>query len=999
MRPVKLIISAFGPYASEICLNMDKLGDKGLYLITGDTGAGKTTIFDAISYALYGEASGDVRTTDMFRSKYAKDDTPTFVELTFLLRGERYKIRRNPEYMRPSKKGTEKYTQELTKAQLTYPDGRITTGVNAVNEAVKELIGLDKIRFSQIAMIAQGDFMQLLTADTKQRIEIFREMFKTRKYLDLQDKLKSIYIKLENSLKDSRKSIVQYLADTECSPESRYRTSLDNSKNDEGLGLLTDTVELISKIIKEDKDEYNRLQAKISHIEAIISSTDAAIGKAENEQTTRISLSDAVKDAPSFRQRLTASLESYEAERKKVPRKEQLSVLIETKKTLLEQYDELETITKECDLCSKNIDGRNNEINTQLAELEQLQKEQNEYNSNIESLKDSELQYERTKAQLQHIQVFSTTVKRIVSDISNASVLREKAYNASNEYIKERKLYDALQHSYMDMERAYYDGQAGILAERLAAGEPCPVCGSVNHPNKAVLCEDVPDKATLEKLKTELENISKICSELSSRSGQAKGEAESAISGLADSWNSFWQDLTSDSYVKSIGNHTDNYYCYSEGIDSTDNIENYYGCDRAVIDRIVAAKPEYIYQKPEKEAAFIADISVCTRKIYKYISEMKNALSSELTNTEKQILQYNKLCRLIPETEKQAAAIKESISKNERDIEGFNAKLTVLKDRQNALKKKLVFKSKEEALADIDRLTAEKTRMEQAFTNAQEKYNQAQLAYSTLKQRIEDLKKQLEISSDTESDLNGNAAYEKITSRLQALKSKKSELETQKNELQENRKALEWRVTANQRAKNAIFSKKNELEATEKKLIWVKALSDTANGNISGKDRIMFETYVQMTYFDRIIERANTRFMTMTSGQYEMKRSVSAANLRSQSGLEIDITDHYNGSVRSVKSLSGGESFKASLALALGLSDEVQSLFGGIQIDTMFVDEGFGSLDEESLQQAVEALMNLSESNRLVGIISHVGELKERIDKQIVVTKTGTNGSTVQIVV
>lgn len=995
MRPVKLIISAFGPYASEICLNMDKLGDKGLYLITGDTGAGKTTIFDAISYALYGEASGDIRTTDMFRSKYAKDDTPTFVELTFTLRGKLYKIRRNPEYLRPAKKGADKLVRELPKAELTFSDGRVTAGVNAVNEAVKELIGLDKTRFSQIAMIAQGDFMQLLTADTKQRIEIFREMFKTGKYLDLQNKLKDMSIKLESSLRETRKGIAQYLKDTECSPESQYFTPLNNAKNDEGLGLLSENIELITRIIKEDKDEYNILQSEISEIEALISATDAAIGKAENEYITRDSLLKAVKEKPLAEQHFTASLEICEAEKKKIPEKERLAALIETKKTALEQYDELDKVIKECNHCSKNIDLKNNEINLQREEFERLQKEQREYNSKIESLKDSSLQYERIKAQLQHIQSFSITVQRILSDISNTAVLREIAFNAAKEYIEKRKLYDNLQRSYMDMERAYYDGQAGILAERLTAGEPCPVCGSVNHPNKAVLNENVPDKETLEKSKKELENISKTCSELSSRSGKAKGEAESAISGIADNWKSFWQDLT-------CNNCTDNMDCidgYTESADNTNNTETYCGCDRKLVDRIIASKPEDICRDSEKETAFMADISTCAKTAQEYISERKNALSLKLADTEKQVLLYNKLCRLIPETEKQLAEIKEHISENEKDREGFNAKLTVLKDRQSALQEKLVFKSKSEALENIDRLTVKKTLMEKALTDAQDEYNRAQLKYNALKQRIDDLKNQLEINDDTGADFNGEAACEKITSQLQSLKVKRGGLDTQKNELEEKRKALEWRITSNQRAKNAICLKKNELEATENKWIWIKALSDTANGSISGKDRIMFETYVQITYFDRIIERANTRFMTMTSGQYEMKRSTAAANLRSQSGLEIDIIDHYNGSVRSIKSLSGGESFKASLALALGLSDEIQSQSGGIQIDTMFVDEGFGSLDEESLQQAIEALMNLSESNRLVGIISHVGELKDRIDKQIVVTKTKNGGSTAQIIV
>lgn len=964
MRPVKLVISAFGPYASETILDMDTLGEKGIYLITGDTGAGKTTIFDAISYALYGEASGDVRTTDMFRSKYAKEDTPTFVELTFMLRDEYYKVRRNPEYMRPAKKGNDKLTRELPKAELTYPDGRVATGINVVNEAIKELIGLDKTRFSQIAMIAQGDFMQLLTADTKQRIEIFREMFKTGKYLDLQDKLKGMSIKLENTIKESGKSIIQYLADAECSCESPYNTALNNSKSDDGLGLLSDTVELIERIIEEDKENYNQIQSKISDIEAAISTTDAAIGKAENEYNTRVALEKALKAEPLSEQRYKTALKNYETEKSKTSQRENLLSVIEIKKNALEQYEELEEVSKEFDSCNKAIVSRNAGIKAQREELETWQKEQSGYNAKMESVKEASLQYERIKAKLQHIQLFKTTVQKISAETDNVIGLRKKAYNAANEYVEKRRIYDVRQQFYIDMERSYYDGQAGILASRLKDGYPCPVCGSINHPDKAVLSERVPDKEMLESVKEELENISKICSELSSSSGKAKGEAENAITALVGNWKTFWYELKAQGYS-----------CDVETL-----------CGKEIIQRIMEIEPDTAIE-PEAEEQVITDISICAQRTENFISEKTDELSVRLMEAEKQVSLYDRLCRLIPETEKRLAQLRDNIVKNEKEIEGLNARLKFLKTRQAEIGEKLTFKSKSDALSDINRLIDEKTLMENAFVRAQEEYSRAQFEYTTLKQRIADLKNQLGNNADGD------------VSRLHELKFKRAELDNKRRDLQENIKELEWRINTNHRVKNAVQLKWKEMEKTEKRWIWVKSLSDTANGNIGGKDRIMFETYVQMTYFDRIIERANTRFMTMTSGQYEMKRSSQAANLRSQSGLEIDIIDHYNGSVRSVKSLSGGESFKASLALALGLSDEIQSQSGGIQIETMFVDEGFGSLDEESLQQAVAALMNLSESNRLVGIISHVGELKERIDKQIVVTKTRDNGSMAQIVI
>ena len=215
---------------------------------------------------------------------------------------------------------------------------------------------------------------------------------------------------------------------------------------------------------------------------------------------------------------------------------------------------------------------------------------------------------------------------------------------------------------------------------------------------------------------------------------------------------------------------------------------------------------------------------------------------------------------------------------------------------------------------------------------------------------------------------------------------------------QNEKKELDLRIAVNERAAGAVKKIAAKSSEKEKQYQWVRALSNTANGALSGQDRIMLETYVQTAFFDRIIIRANTRFMQMTSGQFELVRAKTADNLRAQSGLELNVIDHYNGSIRSVKSLSGGESFKASLAMALGLSDEIQSQTGGIQIDTMFIDEGFGSLDENSLEQAIDVLLRLSESNRLVGIISHVSELKERIGRQIVIIKTPDGGSHARIV-
>ena len=307
-----------------------------------------------------------------------------------------------------------------------------------------------------------------------------------------------------------------------------------------------------------------------------------------------------------------------------------------------------------------------------------------------------------------------------------------------------------------------------------------------------------------------------------------------------------------------------------------------------------------------------------------------------------------------------------------------------LEKRIAELKAKLTFETKAEAETEITALTEKAEELVKSCEDALKALNESNEKLASLEAAKKEIVKR--IGEDIAIDL------EKETEKLTILEAQLAELDRQA-------KTVHSRIGTNQSALDNIKQKSGDLVATEKKYAWVKALSNTANGQLSGKEKIMLETYIQMNYFDRIINRANTRLMIMTDGQYDLVRRKEALSKSGQSGLDLDVIDHYNGSHRSVKSLSGGESFKASLALALGLADEIQSSAGGIKLDTMFVDEGFGSLDEESLAAAMKALSSLAEGNRLVGIISHVGELKQKIDKQIIVKKDKVGGSVATIVV
>ena len=366
------------------------------------------------------------------------------------------------------------------------------------------------------------------------------------------------------------------------------------------------------------------------------------------------------------------------------------------------------------------------------------------------------------------------------------------------------------------------------------------------------------------------------------------------------------------------------------------------------------------------------------------LREQLRALGEQLRETEEKIDRHTQLEALIPADEETLKQTEDARGSEERKLAAAQSGFMQLERQITELSGSLAYGSAEEAAGRQKELETLLETLQKEILAAEEKLRSCREAVNLLRGQLSQLKEQLE-------------RYKELPAKELLLEEKQS-LETKKRSTEEARQDGRTRLDTNHGILYQAQREEETLGALEKKLTWVKALSDTANGTVSGKKRIMLETYVQTSFFDRMIARANTRFFIMSGGQYELKRREVADNLRSQSGLELSVIDHYNSTERSVKTLSGGESFKASLSLALGLSDEIQSSAGGIQLDTMFVDEGFGSLDEESLEQAMKALSGLTESNRLVGIISHVSELKERIDRQIVVKKDRSGGSHAEII-
>lgn len=921
MRPLELKISAFGPYAGIAEFDFKKLGTSGLYLITGDTGAGKTTIFDAITYALYGDPSGDNREASMLRSKYADASTPTEVELKFSYYGKEYIVKRNPTYERASKKGSG-MTEQTANAEFIYPDGRVISKIKDVDNAVKSVIGIDKKQFCQIAMIAQGDFLKLLLAPTTERKIIFRQIFKTELFSNLQERLKKESGALSDECITIKRSIAQYINGIVCDENSVVSLEVKKAKN----GDLTteDTVALIEKLISDDEEAEKTLTDQKENLQKELDEIKALIAKANDITAAKKDLDKNEADFANATKERTSIQKTYDDEKAKEPQIKALSEEIANIKATLPEYDELaekqNTVHNNHTFINTAMQKEkelNNLISTLTKEIKALTEEE----TTLQTAREEKIRLENKK---QDLKTQSDNLTTLQQDILAFKAAKKTYLDAVQEYKEKANVASAADTELQNQNKAYLDAQAGILADTLVHGTPCPVCGSTVHPMLAVKPQNAPTKNELDQLQIQANKANDAAKNASIHAGMLKG--------------------TSDEKEKSVN---------------------------------------------EEIVRLLGEISIenvsdsINHKLAEIVSEIK-AINSRIADEQNKIDRKTEINTLIPQKKKETEDAQNKSSDLHSQLSAKQGENTTLEDRISKLKEKLSFESKDKAEQKISELTERSEKISEAINSAQQNLTKCDEELASLVSAKKEIRKRLDGAVDID---------------LKQVSAKQTNIESQLTEIENKEKILYSRISANKDCLKNIKMTAGDLIATEHKYSWVKALSNTANGNISGKEKIMLETYIQMNYFDRIIARANSRLMIMTDGQYDLVRCKEALTKQGQSGLDLDVIDHYNGSQRSVKTLSGGESFKASLALALGLSDEIQSSAGGIKLDTMFVDEGFGSLDEDSLSQAIKALTSLANNNRLVGIISHVGELKQKIDKQILVTKDKSGGSKAEIIV
>ena len=871
MRPIRLTISAFGPYAKEQVVDFSSFGKTGLYLITGNTGSGKTTIFDAIVYALFGEVSGDIRESNMLRSQYAGLKDATYVELEFMIKDKKYCVRRNPEYVRAMLRG-EGTTTQKAEATLTFFDGRAPiTKSKEVTAAIEDLLNMNRDQFKQIGLIAQGDFLKLLLAKTEERAKVFRDIFHTEKYCNFQEKLNK-----------------------RCNEEKKKLDDMDqeNQRHIEGIREYTyeGAFELIpfQKDVEEKTKEYQEHKNLIKKLQERLAEKNTKYGTLQEQWNQKEKVEKAQNTVRSLQPKLEKlKQEIIDLENKK-GEQEQRILEIQRLEKIQEQMEKKQKLKQKVEILKENQKRIKSQIEEKQQQIESEKEEREKITQCLESWGNIDVE----KIKWQEKSNIKNKIQNLESDIKQNKEKKEKIWKSFKDW---NEKYESAHSLYEQMYAKYMMSLAGTLAKDLKEGVPCPVCGSTHHPTLAKLSDDVCTKEELKNQKEKVESFQK------------------------------------QRYAKEKGLEVNK--------EVLDNLE--------------------------------LQLDIENKKV----TESYSDIEKNLKEIEAKILQRTEMIERSKEIESSQKEAQEQLKKLEEEEKNKQNEQAMLQGQLEVLPKEDCHVRNQILL-----LSQEKKAYDDQMKEGQAKKQQIEATFITAKTIVDSQK---------------NSDFSKIEKNKEALI---EEIQSLKQEINEQEKRSEnLNICLNANRDHLNFLKEN-LDKTETQRGYVQdlqALADTMNGKLSGKDKVVLETFVQRDYFNQIIHLANVRFMKMSQGQYELI-PLSSSNKRSQSGLELGVIDHYNGSKRSVKTLSGGESFEASLSLALGLSDTIQSMSGGIAIETMFVDEGFGSLDEESLAKAILILKELA-LTRSVGIISHVSELKNSIEHQIIVNKRMGSGSVLEV--
>lgn len=1046
MKPIKLIISGFGPFAKEQHIDFDRCGLDGLFLICGDTGSGKTTIFDSIMYSLYGEASGVFRDSASLRSGFAHDDEKTYVKLTFIHHGGEYTIERNPEYKRPKKRGSKAGDDLVTEnkgASITLPNGDIISGYKQTTDFIIELLGIDSKQFKQVSMIAQGEFMNMLNAKSDLRSDILRKIFDTYRFNDLEKQLSELKNTLYNQCNEDARHIEDSIYKISVDQESTYyakysklveegnieciieflkhyisdqmetknsfdtllntanakardmstRMAIDSSNNDR-LEKLETYKQSMAKLINQKSD--------IDDMKTVVDSYDKAISRVKPVADMYTSVKDRVEELKN--QYDDGTLQLADNENKLIELKAR-SKDIEDKKTKLKELDSrLIGLNKEKELlvCL-------NDLKKQYLQIEK------EKEASIEHLSGLRLQIEESKQYIDQLRTCVDNLKNLDIEYNKyidekhslSLVMSEVGYIGNNidDYFSKRKQSIDLQREYLDAELEYKKikkilddneivllrQQAGILASNLSEGEACPVCGSKEHPVLAKIIDNKITQEELKKMKVKVDKSAHILSGISERCSICNEELNKLKEDIVKEASKYIDEIDQSYDIDRVSlllkkysedKHSSIEHCDTKLLEIKQDIDSRKDIESTIEDSLKNMELFSIDFEKEKEISskLALDEAALVTKLDSYKERVtttdENQLYSMIASTSDKIKLYNLEINNFLDDEK----------KLNNTIAGLKGKVNTLKvDYTDSKYKEDMLYNQYKAILESCGFNDEARYLDVLHTECIEDIKE------TIKIYNEQTLKYNELIHNYEKDLK-DITFVDLSDIKKCIESVNEDIAKLNNTLATINEQIGLNSRLIEDIENTYYTSKKKQDY----YALIKNLSDTANGALKGKEKIRFERYVQAYYFRRIVNQANQRFINMTNGQYMLICKDSTDTQKANQGLDLYVMDYYIGKERPVSSLSGGESFKAALCMSLGMSDVIQQYAGGIEVDAMFIDEGFGSLDRDSIEQAVDVLLKLTDGDRMVGIISHVEDLKQRIDRKLVVTKT-SQGSYVSI--
>jgi len=1041
MQPNKLELNAFGPYAGEEIIDFSELKHNKLFLISGPTGSGKTTIFDAMSYVLYGEANGEYRSTDELRSQFAGPKTLTWVSLEFSVKGTDYKILREPSQLREKKVG-DGLTTHNAYAELTIYNqepAEVITGIQDVTDKIIEIIGLDAEQFKQIMMIPQGEFRKLLISDSQDREKILQKLFDTKIYKAFQEALKSEERELKNAwdgLKASQNEAINRI-NNETSNEKieailsresinteelivnlKVMNKSDEEKinkinesikaYDEQLEVLiekkTKGIELNKQIealseVKNELEKINTQKNKIDDLKNVLDQIEKAkdikpfkdtLDKIKTEIEKKNSIlkvyQSKLKD---FSESFEATSKYYEfhTSAKEKKNRERLNKQLIDYKRFFEKTKNLVSIEENIVLLQKDLkkNKRTNEENN--ISIDKTKEKINDKQKRIEAL-DKALDLNAINERLQEINSKKMLLDQIIELKEEINGLEKRKSDIKKKLDSQEKTMLTKEKAYKEGKLLFHQNQVALLAKDLKEGKACPVCGSIEHPNKASF---VNQSITSE----QLEQLEKVYSEENIKFEALKKDyldipdrifvISNKIKKLNEASDLYDKRLDLSNVYEKMTNTLESIQVFNkkkeqansnnkeiadlkieitglsdlleEKIGDKDTFEN----NMKTIEHELAAlisKRDTIKEEIPNGLQSEKEIKSAVGHLEKEIKEKDDLLNEFVTKYNKEKLEIEKLKSVIEVTSDNLVELKNEVKKAE------------IKFMNELSESEMSEQSFNHYVSNIDKIANYKKNIE---------------AFELEKNKLENEFKRL-------SEIIGDS----LPVAIDLIQEELSELSEKKDKILLEREGHTSRLKTNKRELSSILKLKEKINSIEEEYLVLGELADVANGK--NEHRMTFERYILAAFLEDIIRAANMRLNKMTSGRYEMFRTEKKERANKQSGLEMEVFDNYTGKKRHVKTLSGGESFMASLAMALGLSDIVQNYAGNVRLDTMFVDEGFGTLDPDALDAAINCLIDLQDSGRLVGLISHVPELKERIEARLEVSTTNI-GSTTEFIV